>query len=132
MNKTIALAALGFGVTMAIIIGQKLSEQAMAVIVGAVIGVAASVPMTALVLWLTQRHAAQGPAMTRGFASPAEVRPQVYVVQTPAPPAPAQPLAQMGYLSAPALMPYAAHAERQFTIIGWEEEADEDLVRRNG
>ena len=56
MNRLVALAVLAFSIALAFLIGQRLSDQAMAVIVGSVIGVAASLPMTAIVLGLTLRQ----------------------------------------------------------------------------
>ena len=61
MTKPLAIGFYCFSITLAVLIGQRLSDQAMAVIVGSVIGVAASMPMAALILWMLVRQREQGP-----------------------------------------------------------------------
>ena len=73
MTKPIAFGFLCFCVTLAVLIGQRLSDQAMAVIVGSVIGVVASMPMAALILFIWPdsarrahiRHQPRGAIMRR-------------------------------------------------------------------
>jgi hypothetical protein len=47
---------LGFGVTLALIIGQRMSTDAMAVVIGVAVGVAASVPTSLLLVALLRRE----------------------------------------------------------------------------
>ncbi len=48
-----------FGLTLAVIVGQRLSDQSLAVIAGAVCGVAASIPPSLLIIWVTRRKQEQ-------------------------------------------------------------------------
>jgi hypothetical protein len=56
MKKVILPAMLGFGVTLALIIGQRMSTDAMAVVIGVAVGVAASVPTSLLLVALLRRE----------------------------------------------------------------------------
>ena len=58
----VMLMGLAFAVTLAAVIGLRLSAEAMAVIVGVVAGVAASIPGSLMVTWLATRHAVAVPA----------------------------------------------------------------------
>jgi hypothetical protein len=61
MKRLIPLTLLGFGVAMAIVIGQRMSTDAMAVVIGVAVGVAASVPTSLLLVALLRRERG-GPA----------------------------------------------------------------------
>lgn len=131
MNRLVALAVLAFSIALAFLIGQRLSDQAMAVIVGSVIGVAASLPMTAIVLWLTLRQrevVRQSSNYGRSDPPPRDETPRMIIVQ-PQPYAAPQyaPQLPMGYLNppAPAMASYPRPA-RDFKIVGQEEFDDED------
>lgn len=56
MKRVIPLALLGFGVALAIIIGQRMSTDAMAVVIGVAVGVAASVPTSLLLVALLRKE----------------------------------------------------------------------------
>lgn len=58
MKKLIGLVLLAFGVTLAVIIGQRMSTDAMAVVIGVAVGVAASVPTSLLLVALLRRERA--------------------------------------------------------------------------
>ena len=85
MKKLLALSIIAAGVTLAIVVGQRMSTDAMAVVIGVVFGVAASIPTSLLVV-----------AATRGRREPSHLsgpdprppavdsRPQIYVVIPPA------------------------------------------------
>src|SRR5712692_9984312 len=76
------LCLLAFVVTLALIIGWRLSDQAMAVIVGVVAGVAASIPTSLVVAWITvQGRSALGAQAS--YAAAAPVQPQVIIVHPP-------------------------------------------------
>ncbi len=49
------LAALAFAATLAYVVGVRLSESAMAVVIGVVFGVAASIPMSLILVFALQR-----------------------------------------------------------------------------
>ncbi|MBL8057353.1 MAG: hypothetical protein JNK29_11670 [Anaerolineales bacterium] len=121
------LIGLAFAVTLAVVIGQRLSAEAMAVMVGVVAGVAASIPTSLIVVWFASRTllvARPAPA-----APPPAPEPRVVVMPQPAPAA-YQSLA--GYAPAmygqplPLTMPGGAMpaagpaypAPRQFNVIG--------------
>jgi len=56
MRKFLAIAAITFCVAMAIVIGARISTDAMAVILGIVCGVLASVPTTLVLLWVLRQR----------------------------------------------------------------------------
>jgi hypothetical protein len=56
MKKLLLPAMLGFGVTIALVIGQRMSTDAMAVVIGVAVGVAASVPTSLLLVALLRRE----------------------------------------------------------------------------
>ncbi len=56
MKRSIVPLMLGFGVTLALLIGRQMSADAMAVIVGVAVGVAAGVPASLLVVVLLRRE----------------------------------------------------------------------------
>lgn len=60
MKRLLPLGLLGFGVTLAIIIGQKMSTDAMAVVIGVAVGIAASVPTSLLLVALLRRQQPPG------------------------------------------------------------------------
>lgn len=68
MKKILALLVLAFGVTLAVIVGQRMSTDAMAVVIGVAVGVAASVPTSLLLVALLRRERAEG---SRGETPPA-------------------------------------------------------------
>jgi hypothetical protein len=56
MRRWIIPLMLGFGITLAFLIGQRMSTDAMAVVIGVAVGVAASVPMSVLLVALLRRE----------------------------------------------------------------------------
>ncbi len=56
MKRLIPLVLLGFGVALAIVIGQRMSTDAMAVVIGVAVGVAASVPTSLLLIALLRKE----------------------------------------------------------------------------
>jgi hypothetical protein len=55
MKRALIPLMLGFGITLALVIGQRLTTDAMAVVLGVAVGVAASVPTSVLLLALLRR-----------------------------------------------------------------------------
>ncbi len=55
MKRALVPLMLGFGVTLALVIGQRLTTDAMAVVLGVAVGVAASVPTSVLLMTLLRR-----------------------------------------------------------------------------
>lgn len=56
MKRLVPLILLGFGVALAIVIGQRMSTDAMAVVIGVAVGVAASVPTSLLLIALLRKE----------------------------------------------------------------------------
>lgn len=128
--KLILLVGLtAFAVTLAVVVGQRLSAEAMAVIVGVVAGVAASIPTSLIIVWVATRPtAANRPAPAPVEAAPAQPQPRIVVVQ-PQPAAPPLPAPTYGYAQpmphTSFAMPYGTPAyapapQRSFTVIGQE------------
>ena len=67
MKKLVVPLMLGFGVVLALIIGRRMSTDAMAVVIGVAVGVASSVPTSLLLVALLRRE-----RMLTGLAGRAE------------------------------------------------------------
>jgi hypothetical protein len=71
MKRAIVPLMLGFGMVLALVIGRRMSTDAMAVVVGVAVGVASSVPTTLLLVALLRRERAlmsiQGPPERNGY-----------------------------------------------------------------
>jgi hypothetical protein len=101
-----------FAVVLAIVVGQRLDQQAIAVLAGTVCGVAASIPTSLLIIWVTRRRQEQQHHQSR---QPTGQYPPVVVVQPPPQMGSSLP-GQQGYLT-----PYGQQtAPRQFTVVGGE------------
>jgi hypothetical protein len=120
------LCLLAFIITLALIIGWRLSDQAMAVMIGVVAGVAASIPAGLLVVCLALHgRSAFAPTAPPAAAAPAS-QPQVIVVHA-TPQAPAPPQSQRSLTLLPAYVAPESTAlnglpfgPRHFTILGEE------------
>ncbi len=102
---------MAFGVALAIVIGARLEQAALAVLVGVVCGVGASIPTSLLIVTIMRRQDARVHEQRRRSAYPTHSQPPVVVVT----PSNAPQLPQPMNWSAP------APAQRQFTVIGEEE-----------
>lgn len=123
LRFAVFLLALAFSITLAVIIGTRLSEQALAVIVGVVAGVAASIPTSLLIVWFATRSAAAASIRTTPRErADGDESPRIVIVQPP--PAPPSPIADPYYHVSP---PNPARdrppspQRRTFTIIGGED-----------
>jgi len=80
MKNVLILAIAAFAVTLAIVVGNRMSAEAFAVVVGIVCGVAASIPMSVLILILTnrlgRREPVEGERSPVIIISPAEAKSQ--------------------------------------------------------
>ena len=82
MKRLIGLTILVAGVVLAVMIGQRMSSDAMAVAIGVVFGVAASIPTSLLVVAATRSRREEGYRPPRDeLRSPPPAAPQIYVVQ---------------------------------------------------
>lgn len=101
IGKALCCALVAFAVALAVVVGNRMSAEAMAVVIGVVCGVAASIPMSAIILALSNRRrpeVAGEPAPPAGgpvylVAPGAALRPAAtwpeYGQAFPAPPMPA-------------------------------------------
>jgi hypothetical protein len=116
------LVGLTFAVTLAIVVGQRLSAEAMAVIVGVVAGVAASIPTSLIVVWFATRSLAVRSAEPARPAPPPEPEQPRVVVMAPAQagyPGLVNYPQMAGALYPPLPIPASApFAPRQFNVIG--------------
>ena len=112
MKKVATIALIAFAVTLAVIIGQRMSTDAMAVVVGVACGVLASIPTSLLILAVSGRRGEREVRQQRDY-------PPVVIVN------PGNN--QSRYLQPPFQSPPIQEQERQFRVIG-----DEDLVLDGG
>ncbi len=110
----VGLAAVAFAVTLALVVGNRLSNEAMAVLAGAVCGVGAAIPTSLLIVMVSRRRD------ERRAPSPAQHYPQqgayppVVVV--------APPTAQQWPNNWGNSPPLSAPTQRQFTVVGGAQE----------
>lgn len=110
------LIGTAFSITLAAIIGWRLSSEAMAVLVGVAAGVLASIPTSLIVVWVTTRHwRAEREMQVRVQAQPAAQGPQMPVVVVAPPTMTSTGMPGWGQSYAPQL---PAPPRRQFTVIG--------------
>lgn len=109
----VGLAVAAFGVTLAVVIGNRLSDEALAVLAGAVCGVGAAIPTSLLILSVTRRREevrVLPPAPSQG------VYPPVIVVAPPD--RPATQMAGQRPNGWDPFLPLSAPTQRQFTVVG--------------
>ncbi len=118
MRRVIALALVGFTVSLAVVIGNRLSSEALAVVTGIVCGVLASVPTSVLLLIMARRLSNEH---SQPPQPPQATYPPVIVINPNAgqPHRPPDP-----FLDPPASRP-TNYLPRDFKIIG-EENEEED------
>jgi hypothetical protein len=122
MTKSSAMwGTIAFGVTLAVIIGVRLEQAALAVVVGVASGIAASLPAGLFVFYLMRRrNAAPASRPTTYYGREMAGGPPVLVIQPPATPALPQPATWPAGYSMP------VPAQREFAVIG--EEGLEDGI----
>ena len=133
-NRWTALAmGLAFSITLAVVVGQRLSGEAMAVVIGVMAGVVASVPTSLIVVWFASRS----PMRRTTVDMPARPAPEPHIMLMPAPQSarPAQAAPALTHLEAYGAQSYAGYAQgaaqtgpyepmlvaRHFTVIGGSE-----------
>jgi len=129
MKRTVAIVGAAFAVALAVVVGNRMSADAMAVVVGVACGVLASVPTSLLLIWALGRR---GRAVSEGERS-GNVRggnqyPPIVVVN------PGSGYHVPGYGSLPGLPPAASlpipSGPRSFRVVGEEATSLEDSVTR--
>ena len=101
------VTATAFAVTLAVVIGNRLSEQALAVLAGAVCGVGAAIPTSLLIVAVTRRRDEGQHLPTR--EQPHNTYPPVVVIAPPG---------GQRWLEGGAAPTFEAPTQRQFTIVG--------------
>jgi hypothetical protein len=110
----VAVVGIAFAVSLAVIVGQRLSDQAISVLAGAVCGVGASIPTSLLVLWAVRRKDQEEKRPSREASS--GTYPPVVVVQSP------PQMGRGGSHQQTYLPPNVQPMSREFTVVGGEME----------
>jgi hypothetical protein len=105
-------------VALAVVIGLRLSTEAMAVIVGVVAGVAASIPASLIVIWLATRNAVAAAAR-----EPQTNEPRIIYVNTTPPPSWPNAMSTPPHISALITPHGTPWSPRHFTGLGNSEDA---------
>jgi len=116
LKQALLIVGLVFAIALAIVVGKKMSAEAMAVVVGVVCGVAAAIPTSILLLVVFARRDRQRMDQVEPQYRQ-QASPPVVVIQGGAPQA-LPPGPQAGYW--PAAQPGPA-ANRQFHVVGGED-----------
>jgi hypothetical protein len=127
VNKLIGLGVVAFAVTLAVLIADRLSNQALALIIGVFFGLLMSMPLCGLIIWLVLRQNRLYPndGFTRVAAPPRQEQPQIIVVQ-PQQPSAAYPAGVLhGYAQLTPNTTPVMRPAREFKIVGQEEVEDE-------
>ena len=101
MRKVAAAAVVAFVVSLAVIVGVRMSSEAMAVVIGVVCGVAAGIPTSLLIVAVTSRRERE--RTQRDY-------PPVVIIQ------PGQ--VSSGYPQLPYLPPMPPAGNREFHVVG--------------
>jgi hypothetical protein len=129
MRRLFPLSLLAGAVTLAIIIGQRMSTDAMAVMVGVVFGVAASIPTSLLIALAARGSRRAEPPYRRDDFPSTPPAPQIYVV-TPGLSVPSLPNATHQALAQPPVGYPMAEPARRFRVVGeseyWMEDEDQN------
>ena len=138
VRQLIALLALAFVVTLGVVVGTRMSSDAIAVLVGVIAGVAASIPCALLLMAVTRRQEPQEDAFYGGAPRDgtrygnSRAAPPVIVVTSGAMPQQLPYGSSYGYAG-----PYAGQQpgagmhngqRRQFRVMGYDQEDDEAVT----
>lgn len=111
-KRVLACSVVAFSVALAVVVGNRMSAEAMAVVIGVVCGVAASIPMSAIILALSRRSQVPARDEPTSRSSPP------YLVVAPPPPSPSG----MGWTGRSRIYPAPAMpAPREYRIVGDEQ-----------
>jgi hypothetical protein len=127
LRQIIVLLALAFVVTLGVVVGTRMSSDAIAVLVGVIAGVAASIPCALLLVVVTQRREREeeDDLYEEPRYEPSRAAPPVIVV-TPS----GVPPQQLPYGYGAPYMGANVHSgqRRQFRVMGYEEDDDASPV----
>ena len=111
MRRVVVIVLLAFAVTLALVVGTRMSSEALAVVVGVACGVAAGIPMSVLIVVAMNRRTDAGLARhTTASSAQSASYPPVVIIQggTPTP----------SNLLPPFYPSAAEAAPRRFRIVG--------------
>ena len=111
---TFLFALTAFAITLAVIIGGRLSSEAVSLLLGVVIGVAASLPANLIIIWALKWNQQPAP--------PPE--PRIVIVPPATTPQPSLPPGLESWIT-PRPAPAPEARPRQFVVIGGDEQTDE-------
>lgn len=83
MTKMVLGLAAAFIVTLAVIVGKQMSADAMAVVVGVVCGIGASIPTSLLMIYVIDQQAKREETHVREFKVLSPPQPNIVVVMPP-------------------------------------------------
>jgi hypothetical protein len=115
MKNGIIFAGIVFAIALAVVIGNRLSNEALAVVVGAVCGISASIPVSIGLVIASANH--WGRPAQEDAPSP-NAQPPVVIVNSPQPQMPYGFQPNPYYF--PAAMPGGTIESREFKIVGGE------------
>jgi hypothetical protein len=124
MRQLIALLALAFVVTLGVVVGTRMSSDAIAVLVGVIAGVAASIPCALLLVVVTRRREGEeeDDLYEEPRYEPSRAVPPVIVVT----PGAQQPQWPYGALYGnPPQLEGGRGGRRQFRVMGYDEEEEQ-------
>lgn len=136
IKQLVILLTVAFMVTLGVVVGTRLSSDAIAVLVGVIAGVAASIPCALLLMAVTRRQQERpkewdddeyDPYLDRGrYDDPRRAVPPVIVVTPGQAPQQLSPWAtgQAGWNAWGEGAP--AHSQRRFRVMGYDEQDDEE------
>lgn len=122
MRRIIALGIIAFTITLAIVVGNRLSSEALAVVVGIVLGVLASIPTSILLLIFVRRLVTEAPQRSQKPKQHQSVYPSVIVINPNAGQSDRSPTP---WVDEPGSRP-AGYLPREFRVVGEEEEEEDD------
>lgn len=115
LKTFVAVVACAFAITLALVVGNRLTAEALGVLAGAVCGVGAAIPTTLIVVAVTRRHGgneSRAGGWKSQHMSERHAYPPVIVVS----PQGLQPRGHQGWNELPASL--SGPMEREFTVVG--------------
>lgn len=112
LRRTLMWGAIAFGVALAVVVGVRLEQAALTVVVGLACGIGASIPTSLLIVGVLNRRNVQRRDRNRDLMAP---QPPVVVVTSPSAP----PAGHPGHWPAEYTLPVPS--QRQFSVIGEDE-----------
>jgi len=130
MRQLIGLLTLAFIVTLGVVVATRMSSDAIAVLLGVIAGVAASIPCALLLMAVTRRQEPEGrepegpePHGHAQYGQYGQHAPPPVIIVAPGNAAPQQ-------LPFPASYPYQSpvqRGQRQFRVMGYEDEGEQPV-----